>query len=361
MINLNEDKYNIKKPLHQESILSFINDYNIFKFYIEYSGVDFEVNTSINSPLRVDKRPSFGVFYSNRFKKYMFHDFKEGYSGDAFVFVQRLFPDLNYQEVLSKICVDFALGDKIDHLEVEKTDFKEFKYVQNPDIRPNLKSLGVKTREFKYHDRQYWSDYGITERVLKKFLVYPISHIFLNYQNDYESIIRCDPHSYVYVENKDNKKTLKIYQPYNRSGLKFLTNHDSTVHDGYTQLNDTGDLLIITKSRKDVMSLYSTANLQSVGVQSEHIIIKESVIEEYKRRFKKIITLFDNDDVGITLSETYMYKYNIPGITIPKTNKYITDYSDLVKHKGNKEARNVLMELIIPYYENSTANNIIHS
>ena len=97
------------------------------------------------------------------------------------------------------------------------------------------------------------------------------------------------------------------------------------------------------------MSLYDNAHIPAIGVQSETCFIKETVVDEYKFRFDRVITLFDSDEQGEQQADSYHKFYNISPIFIPK--QYVAkDFSDLVARIGKKSAKDVLSELIeIPF------------
>jgi hypothetical protein len=173
----------------------------------------------------------------------------------------------------------------------------------------------------------YWSQYNISKKTLSKYDVFPISHIFYNNR----PFIAAEK-AYCYIENKDDEISYKIYQPEESKIKKWINNNKFSVHQGYRQLPKSGDLLIITKSLKDVMSIHDTSLIPSIGLQSETILIKDSVMEEYKNRFKKVICLFDNDKAGIKASENFSKKFNIPYILIPDYEEQIKDFSDLIKY-----------------------------
>jgi hypothetical protein len=102
---------------------------------------------------------------------------------------------------------------------------------------------------------------------------------------------------------------------------------------------------MITKSLKDVMSIYENTVTPSVAVQSETCFIKDTVIDEYKFRFDKVITLFDNDRQGKEQAESYLTLYDIPYILIPDEYK-CKDFSDLIASIGIKGSVEILNELL---------------
>lgn len=291
----------------------------------------------MNSPLRKDKVPSFGVFYASKYNQLFYKDFKIG-SGDCIKFVANLY-NISYRQSISQIALDFGLDDKYQLDESIKKSSVIGEFIKSPErtYTKSPKIIEVTHRNWEKHDLNYWNSYGISISTLEIYNVLPIKFLFIN-----DSILPVDKYAYAYKEEKDGTITYKIYQPY--SVFKWISNHNKTVHQGYIQLPDTGDLMLITKSLKDVMSLCDVTHIPSVGIQNETVLVKTSVIDEYKDRFNKVICLFDNDAAGITLAFRYKHKYDLPFITIPY--KYdCKDFSDLVKKYGADTSKEILKEL----------------
>jgi DNA primase len=101
------------------------------------------------------------------------------------------------------------------------------------------------------------------------------------------------------------------------------------------QLPEMGDLLVITKSMKDVMVLHEM-KIPAVSVSSESSFLKDDLIAELKTRFQRIYILFDNDKAGNENSLKFEQKHNIPRIVIPDELGG-KDVSDAVKTVGFKE------------------------
>lgn len=352
MIDLNNPDFGVRKYPDPDEILKYINDLSIFNYYIK----DLKINTAFKSPLREDKNPSFGVFYSKQTNMFLYKDLATGDKGDCFSFVKKLYPELNFNEVLQKICLDFSL-DEIFYCGDNK--------FASPIVKPNIiydteeykngsKILRIKIKRDKNnmicwdeHDIAFWSSYGVNIPTLNLYNVVPVTHIFIyDPNNNKESILIANKYAYAYIEYKDNIVSYKIYQPYSK--VKWLSSHSYSVHQGYTQLPPTNGLLIITKSLKDVMSLRNVANISSIAVQSENIIIKDTVMDEYKRRFNKVLCLFDNDKAGINLSNRYKETYNTDSISISlqEFDNKIKDFSDLVKIKTPEFAKQYINNLI---------------
>jgi len=347
VIDLSSDYFNseLKSPTPDE-ILKYVSDYDIYRAYIS----NFEVGKVINSPLRRDEHPSFSFFYNKKANKIFFKDFKEGITGDVFTFLKLKFPGLTFDQILQDITYTFSLDDKFYsgyNIQGRKRfNSRTAKEHLTAIKRHDIKRIRIKSRNWVEYDLMFWSSYGVSLQTLEHYNVIPVEYIFIeNLSRGHEKIIKADRYAYGYYENKDYI-TYKIYQPYSRE-MKFISSHDSTVHSGYNQLPGVGDFLIITKSLKDVMAIVENSKIPSVAIQSETVLIKDKVIDEYKTRFKNVVTLFDNDQTGKTLSNKYLEAYNIRGLIIPKHKKFpITDYSDIIKFINKNTAIEMLKNLL---------------
>jgi len=326
MINLN------KELITQEQLFKYVEPYDIFNYYLP----NLQLNTRISSPFRKDDNPSFSVFESEKHHILLFKDFATGDIGNAIIFVQKLFPGFSYFDALSQIAVDFGISDKFICSSVLKSN--NVMPIKKPYIKKSTKyqhaDLRIKFRTWQLHDLIYWKEYGISLLTLRKFNVLPIKYYYL-YDKKYVAM----SHAYAFIEKKDKRMSFKIYQPFANKENKWRTNHSYSAHQGYLQLPKKDNLLVITKSLKDVMSLYEVAKISSIGIQCETYTMKKSVLNEYKKRFNDyVIVLFDNDKAGVEAANSYKKLFNVPIIVIPKDYWDVKDFSDLVKACGSTEA-----------------------
>lgn len=328
-INLNSIVFN--QLITFEDILKHVTQEQIYSYYI---GEDVSKLGFYHSPLRQDNVPSFALyFHQHKGNILMFRDMATKESGDCIVLVMKLF-NISYKQALLKVAVDLGLGTLT--VDIKKVETTYTKIVQKEKI-----DLGIKTRKWKIADRDYWSQFGISKNTLIKFNVHPVSHVFYN-----DSPYKVKTLAYAYLETKDNTTSFKIYQPLEDKKRKWINNANYTVHQGYTQLPPTGDLLIITKSLKDVMSLHDCMGINAIGLQSESVMMKHSVMQEYRKRFNQVICLFDNDEAGKKLSKDFTEEYGIRHFFMPNI-EGVTDFSDLVKTLGSTEAVEITKELIV--------------
>lgn len=79
---------------------------------------------------------------------------------------------------------------------------------------------------------------------------------------------------------------------------RFISNWKSFRLQGDHTLPKTGDYLVITKSLKDVMTLYNLG-IPAIAPISENCFLSEAQYHRLKERFKHIILLYDNDRPGL--------------------------------------------------------------
>ena len=297
----------------------------------KYLGIN-SVPIIMLSPLRKDKNPSLSIFRLPD-GNIGYKDFGTGEKGIVYDLLSKLW-NISIKQVYRRIIDDYSPSNTL----INKTK-------RQRKLRKSCTTLNVKTREWRDWDLEYWNKYGISKEWLEYAEVHPISTLFFN--ND-KTTIPAEKYAYVYVERKDNKVTLKVYQPYSER-FKWISKHDSSVWDLWTKIPITGDKLIITSSRKDALCVWSNSGIPSLSLQGEGYIPKESVINELKSRYKDIYVLYDNDfqsDVnhGRLYGKHLSEMFNLKQIEIP--DKYKSkDPSDLCMNYGREVVRNVILQL----------------
>lgn len=257
------------------------NDSEIFQEM--YPEIVFGRVTS--SPLREDNTPSWII--SDRYGRVSYKDFGNETSGDIFEFVKE------YEGLANTYAAfEYVLAF------VEKKDIKVDR-VQRPPAPPV--KIGVKYRPFKTIDKNYWEKIFISSKDLERYNVRPISHVFVN---DY--CFQADPLAYAYHEYKDDVLTFKIYQPLSEEH-KWMNNHDSSVWQGWNQLNNKySESLILTKSLKDIIFIDSNTTYCSTGLQAEGVLPKKHVISDLCKHYPRKLLLYDNDVRGVQYSQKFM-------------------------------------------------------
>lgn len=322
------------KKITKELILSRFTEEQIMEYYLH-----IPVKKGLfRSPLRRDKHPTCS-FYRNKSKMLIFKDFATGQHLNIFEIVQSIFK-CNYYEALRIIANDFnIIKDKNLHKNPGKINSNPIK-IKDKEIS----KIQVEVQEFTENELKWWGKYGITPEILKIFNVYSCKHVFLNDQLFAKSQQHCPIFGY-YGKRYQGLELWRCYFP-KRTTFRFITNWPSKKIQGYEQLPKTGKLLLITKSMKDTMCLYS-CGITACAPNSENLFISDVVLEDLKNRFEHIVVFYDNDRPG--LSNMARIRKEHPELVytfIPK--KYGSkDISDFYKDHGRTETLNLIKKFVL--------------
>ena len=314
-------------------LLGKTSEFDIMRFYLNIDVLP----ALINSPLRQDRNASVSIFSPDGVKVF-YKDFGTGEHGSIFDLLGRMW-NRTFSETITKIWDDI---DRVKHNRINLNRTR-----RGVIHKPNS-ILEVRTRQWFDYDMEYWNSYGISREWLEFGDVYPISHILITRDN-ITKIIPAEKLAYVYVERKDGKVSLKVYQPKSQR-LKWLSKHDSSVWDLWSRLPDRGDTLFITSSRKDALCLWENTGIPSVSLQGEGYVPKEKVINQLKQRFGRVIIFFDNDydkdeNHGHIYASRLSGMFDLDMVEIPSEYKS-KDPSDLFKNHGAETFRRVIKELV---------------
>lgn len=314
-------------------LLGKTSEFDIMRFYLNIDVLP----ALINSPLRQDRNASVSIFSPDGVKVF-YKDFGTGEHGSIFDLLGRMW-NRTFSETITKIWDDI---DRVKHNRIN------LNRTRRGIIHKSNSILEVRTRQWFDYDIEYWNSYGISREWLEFGDVYPISHILITRDN-ITKIIPAEKLAYVYVERKDGKVSLKVYQPKSQR-LKWLSKHDSSVWDLWSRLPDRGDTLFITSSRKDALCLWENTGIPSVSLQGEGYVPKEKVINQLKQRFGRVIIFFDNDydkdeNHGHIYASRLSGMFDLDMVEIPSEYKS-KDPSDLFKNHGAETFRRVIKELV---------------
>lgn len=326
----------INTSLNIDYILSQTSEENIIKYYFNIT----KIPCVINSPLRKENKPSFGLYYSKRGIAYT--DFKTDENGGLFDLIQKYF-NLSHYEALEKINNDL---NEIGYCKSNSP--KNYYTKNNSNIYERKNSnIKVKIREFNDYDLKFWSDFGISKKYLEFGNIFAISKIFI-YKEDSNYILPADKYAYVYVEFKDGVETLKIYQPFSEN-FKWINNHNNSIWDLWDKLPNKCEEIIIASSRKDALCIWENLEIPSTSLQGEGYIPKESVINQLKEKCNILYCFYDNDfdkeiNYGLEASNNMCEMFNLKQLIIPDI--YQTkDPSDLYKKYGKEEFIKIINNL----------------
>ena len=320
----------LREEITKEFLLSKFNEETFMTYYL---GIPVKKGL-FKSPLRGDHVPTCS-FFRNKAGELIFKDFSGAFYGN-FINVVMYKYQCNYYKALKIIASDFGLiGTSI-----KKTPIK----VQETFKDSGQAVINVEIQDFTEQELKWWNKYGITEKILKKFKVYSCKNVWLN-GNYFAKSAQNNMMFGYYGGIKDKVELWRIYFP-QRKEYRFLSNWNSNKIQGFNQLPKTGNVLIITKSMKDVMTLYSVG-IPAIAPNSETLFISDNVLSNLKERFNRIFVLYDNDLPGISnMNKIKKLHPELNYLWIPRETG-AKDISDLHKLLGKKNFNVFLKEKLV--------------
>lgn len=326
----------LQPKITKDFILSKVNQESIMQYY---TGNDVTSRKLVTSCLRNDNHVTVGYYKSKSGIFYM-HDFATNEHIDCWNLVMRLY-NCNYYEALKIIAKDFHLIES-DNSVVN---------VKIPKIIDSLKEtesskIQVQIKKYSESELNWWKQFGISLKTLKKFHVYSLQHVFINGELRFTSSNKCPIYGYYFGKDKNHKELWKIYFPL-KTEYRFLNNLSKKVLQGYHQLPKTGELLVITKSMKDLMAMYEFG-IPAVSPNSETLFIDDKKLEEFKQRFKYILVIYDNDKAG--LHNMWLIRKQHPELNYFYMPWYLSkDFTDSIKLVGVENMKEYVNEFMSNY------------
>lgn len=322
----------------KDEILNKITQEQIYQYYFPE---EIDMRTHYVNPTRLDDtRP--GCTFKYLGDTLMFVDFANNPTHmDCFKFIQKYY-NLNFYDVLVQISKDFNLHVHKPETLFENNELDPLLIPRKEIILEKVNKIDtiikVITQAFNVNDLEYWEQFGITLGTLQLYDVKSCYEAWIN-GFKYHRYKDSDP-MYRYRE----KDKFKIYRPFANKRYKWRTNMAGGLLEGWDQLPKTGNIVFVTKSRKDVMTLYEAGHA-AVSVRAESSIVSENAANLLNERFEKIYSWFDNDDAGIMYSKKQSLKYNWESVQIPI--HFPKDPSDFVKKYSIKELNNLINNVIL--------------
>lgn len=294
-----------------EEIINTTPEIEILALYFDFPRLPF----LMCSPFRKDSKPSFECFSKNG--KVFFFDFstRDSFSLQSFLCA---YWNVSYPLMLERVYNDLkSTSSNRISIETKKTKLEKSSF-----------TLNVKVRTWRDYDFEYWKRFGIEEKWILNANIYPISFYMMTYDNGETLTFGCDKYAYAYYEKKEGKEMLKIYQPYNNSGWKWLSSFRDNVISLWTKIPEKGSFLCICSSLKDALCLWSNTGIPAIAPQGEGYNLSDTVIKQLKERFKYIFVLYDNDKPGIEFSKSLCKKTGFIYVQLP-FDEGCKDISDL--------------------------------
>jgi len=296
------------------------------EYYFEYYlGIPVKKGLFISPEIiRIDHKPTCS-FYKNSKGTLIYHDF----TGIMFDFVGCVMYiyKCSYYKALRIIANDIGLIEIKDY----NKHIQKLEYTGSKIKNTEKSKIQVEIKEFSKKELDWWNSFGISKNTLLKFKVYSIKSVFLNGNYFISSEENSPIYGYFGGLNSDEDELWRIYMPTKRN-YRFLSNWSNTMYQGSKQLGKYKDCCIISKSMKDVMSLFELG-FSAIAPTSETVIINKNKYEKLKKNFSEILIFYDNDLPGV--KGAHKYKKEYPDCRcIFLRRKISKDISDLCKYKG---------------------------
>lgn len=320
----------------EKEILERVDEYALYSHYL---GEHFLIGGTYHSPIRRmrgmndDVKPSFGIYsrkHGTGVHEFMWKDGALGIYGDIFDLVKILFEFPTRKKAMFKVMADFGIGGTSDG-QIVTVDFKKVNRRYAP-----MTDIAVASKPFTHRDITFWNRFNINDRILDRYHVRAMKY-FWTFKEQKAPYF---PKGLAYSYRINNK--YQLYFPGGTYDYKFLTSMDETCILGYEQLNYNTDLCIITKSLKDIMCICSFG-YEAVAPRSENILLPPEFIAYLKRKYKRILVLFDND------MKHNGDLYEFEKIYIPKITDKDKDTSDFCDNHGPDECAQMLHQITNVY------------
>lgn len=336
---LEQGKFNTRtvrdfKPLTKENVFAELEEQNVFEFYF---GSEIDLKKNYTNPLRPDDKSPGCKFFIGYSGKLLFIDFAKGKLYDVFEYICEK-ESVNLYGALMIINKDFRLG-----LGDPKSVYIPRKVIKGQTMveRIQASNMVCKKRSWQFYDTKYWSNYCISTETLEKFNVIPTESVY----HDNRKIMSNTPEDPIYCYYFPLSGRKKIYRPLHKEQkYRFRSDPDIGITiQGWEQMPTKGELLIITKSLKDVMCLYELG-YTAIAPHGENYELRQDIIDYLYTRFNRIIVIYDNDEAGLAAMERINEKFNLYCTCLPE---YVAkDISDCVEGNGVSVTKYHLKQLI---------------
>src|SRR6188508_1685488 len=300
--------------------------------YNYYLGYYPNTRDFYSSPFTSDSNPRFKV--DNDYKL-VFKCFSTGKTGDFVSLVRELFLGLTFQEVLNKIVYDVNKLQGVSKGISKSISFKSSIQAANLDItRRSEIQVVLFDNEEPLSFLNYWKRFYIDYKLLRLYDVRAAKIVFykrdrednteepipIKYYKDTDIIIR-------YLVNSE----YKIYKPLTKNKKdKWLSTFSSNCIFGFKQLDYSLDIVIISKSSKDIL-VWRLLGYNAISLPTEASRLWKEFVDYLRSKFKYIICILDNDKAGVTSMENYKELWGIDYIVLPEGKERCKDLAEIIE------------------------------
>lgn len=356
------------KSINKEKFLELIDSgLQFYEFVIpDLKQVDDQKCENTYNPFYDDRNPSLSVYYNEVKEQWFFKDHghspnREEYFGDVFEFAKKYYTEKGLTLSFTDLVMEMAKDLNINSSNFMNNQNTSFDYRNSWNQRSNTEhdawdlgyDLLLKEDDDCIKDAvSYFSQYGITEQIVKRYNVRSIKkYLFVDKQAKLSkrvydhTVIAYMKAGYVKFYSPDPKRFWFV----GAKPKEYVFGYDEIIKRiQKTKIYPDG-MLIITGGEKDVLTL-AALGYDAVCFNSETAIPPTEVCDNLFSWYKKVLVMYDNDETGIQCSEKlvqkYQHKINIKLFRWSSTlmESWGKDVSDYVKLGFNIEELNKEIE-----------------
>lgn len=321
-----------------DQILSRVSQEAIMQYYFPYR---IEIGRKYINPYRKDSNPGCSFIYRGSVLYFVDFALSDNKAFNCYKMCM-LKHNCSFKTALRIIDRDFNLGIYGPSSLRGGVSFNEVPPSLDVVVGENPKPAVIKvlTQEFKKEDLDFFSLGKITRETLNYFEVKSCKRSWIN-----ERLWHVWEPTDIQIRYKEGDK-FKIYRPFAKNkDHKFRNDYDQSIIEGFTKLQRRTKQLFITKSKKDIMTLYEIG-WDAVSVRSETTFLDGEQVSILKQMYDDIYVWFDNDTTGVEASISFTRRYDLKYINTPKESA--KDPFDFVK----ENSQSLLNQLILNKIKN---------
>ena len=324
--------------LRTKNIITQFNEVDeewCFQFYLGFTEKLEGQPVEMLTPFKEERTPSFFLFCE---KRYFFKCYSTNNGGDIYDLVRLMFKYPNKAIAVSRVFWDYENYLNASGQEYKLNDYSGTSYREHK--RFHVESYEM--RGWNNIDAQFWGKYFVGSSLLEQYFISPLKLVQLaKTENGVESRAKLErPLLYGYFRKTGD--LYKIYQPGN--SIKYIKVADYI--QGTEQLSLNRPNLLITKSLKDIVGFRGLGieEWDVIAPESENALIPADYMEVYKKRYKNIKTLFDNDEAGERAKLLYKEVYGLGFLDFNLGQKDLTDSLEV---NGKEKVKQLLITLLL--------------
>jgi hypothetical protein len=305
------------------------------------------------NPFRVDRNKGCYFAWTKNNNFVFFDNAFPNYGGDC-IKVCMMQYNINFREALEKINSDFGLG--LSSLNYNKGLTPKREQLNKLSKPKKKKRLNLKKTHFKVFvrswlpiDIDYWNRFGISTDLLERYEIYPVDktqkkqwdHSYFSTTYNFASNPKDPCYAFTFT-NELGHKSVKLYRPLTKDKrFKWTSNVTKDNIQGLKQLPPEGELLIITSSMKDLLTL-SALGYNAIAPQGEGMKMDKTLVEMLKTRFKEIVIIYDRDEAGIKFSQEHSKAYDFKYSILPCIDDDLKDFAEYREYTSTEEFKEII-------------------